>query len=45
VPATLDGDAVPAFCMLVWARNAERKLPKNGLLVGIVENVCEKVRR
>jgi hypothetical protein len=31
------GDVVPAFCMLVCARKAERKLPKNGRFVGIVE--------
>jgi hypothetical protein len=33
-PATEDGD-VPAFCIVECARKAERKLPKNGLFVGI----------
>lgn len=36
VPATLDGEDVAAFCMLECARKAERKLPKKGLLVGIL---------
>jgi hypothetical protein len=36
VPATLEGDVVAAFCMLECARKAERKLPKKGLLVGIL---------
>jgi hypothetical protein len=31
--AAPDGDVTAAFWIAVWARNADRKLPKNGLLV------------
>jgi len=38
--ATVDGD-VPAFCIEECARKAERKLPKKGLFVGILEFKCD----
>lgn len=40
VPATDDGDDVAAFCIVECALKAERKLPKNGLFVGIL--LCTK---
>jgi len=36
VPVIVDGDDVAVFCIVACARNAERKLPKKGLFVGML---------